>query len=78
MKGAILNFNCITLQRYYWQLQVVTKTIDLKSLDKVDDVVIWEWIHQVLLKLGNSGMSSDESDVDKNMDMNLYYIKSLP
>jgi hypothetical protein len=66
------------LQRYYRRLRVVTKTIDLKSLDGADDVVIWEWIHQVLLKLGDGGMSSDESDIDKNTDMNLYHIKSLP
>ena len=66
------------MQRYYRRLRVVTKTVDLKMLDGADDLIIWEWIHKVLLKLGEGGMSSDESEVDKNTEMNVYHVKTLP
>src|ERR1700722_7543818 len=42
-----------------------------------DDVPVYEWLQDVVTRLGNDGMSSDESDVDE-WGRTVYAVKQLP
>jgi hypothetical protein len=43
---------------------VVNTMIQLKGDEGAEDVPLWEWLHEVLERLGADGMSSEESAVE--------------
>jgi hypothetical protein len=42
-----------------------------------DDTPVYQWLQDLVLRLGNDGMSSDESGVDEN-GTTVYLVKQLP
>ena len=53
-------------------------TINLKKEQGADDVRIWEWLLSLLEVLEEDGMSSEESDIDARMGMEVYHCKKMP
>jgi len=53
--------------------------IDLKKEDDdAEDVEIWGWLLGLLERLGEDGMSSEESDIDMQTGMEVYYTRRMP
>jgi len=46
--------------------------------DNAEGLEIWEYYLQLLEKLDEDGMSSDESDVDEHTSMHVYRVKRMP
>ena len=53
-------------------------TIELKKEQNLDDIGIWEWLLSLLEVLGEDGMSLEESDIDMQTEMEVYYCKKMP
>ena len=47
------------------------------ATDKGEHLRIWKWLRQVIQGLGHDGMSSEESDVEDDMDT-ILRVKTLP
>jgi len=52
--------------------------IDLKKEDDAEDVEIWGWLLGLLERLGEDGMSSEESNIDMRTGMEVYYTRRMP
>ena len=52
--------------------------IQLKHEEGAADVSAWQWMEQVLRHLGEDGMSSDESDVEGELNMTVFQVKMMP
>jgi len=51
--------------------------IDVKLETCATDVSIWQWLQEVTERLGEDGMSSDESDTDQRTGFPIYRVKHL-
>jgi len=51
--------------------------IDVKLETCATDVSIWQWLREVTERLGEDGMSSDESDTDQRTGLPIYRVKHL-
>ena len=52
--------------------------IQLKHEEGAADVSAWQWMEQVLRHLGEDGMSSDESDVEGELNTTVFRVKTMP
>ena len=51
--------------------------IELKKEDDAKDLSVWQWLLDLLGHLGEDGMSSEESDIDAQTGMEVYYVKKM-
>ncbi|KAI6023376.1 hypothetical protein EDC04DRAFT_2606768 [Pisolithus marmoratus] len=63
--------------KYYRQLAVVEYLVKLKMEENEDDVDTWKWLKDLLARLGEHGMSSEESGVENDVEIVLH-VKNLP
>ena len=45
-------------------MTTLERIIDIKVEEQASDEAVWRWLSMVVEKLGEDGMSSDESDTD--------------
>ena len=65
------------LQRFRRRLTTLERIIDIKTEERANDETIWRWLHTVVEKLGEDGMSSDESDTDSRTGLLIYRVKNM-
>ena len=53
------------------------RIIDIKVEEQANDEAVWRWLHTVVEKLGEDGMSSDESDTDARTGLPIYRVKNM-
>jgi len=53
------------------------RIIDIKVEEQANDEAVWRWLHTVVGKLGEGGMSSDESDTDTRTGLPIYRVKNM-
>jgi len=58
-------------------LTTVNRLIELKEEEAANDLPVWRWLKTVLTKLGEDGMSSDESDTDQRTGLPIYQVKNM-
>jgi len=58
-------------------LNTLDRVIDVKLEEGTTDVPIWQWLRELVEKLGEDGMSSDESDTDQWTGLPTYRVKHL-
>jgi len=58
-------------------LNIVNRLIEIKEEEESNDLPIWHWLHTVITKLGEDGMSSDESDTDERTGLPIYRVKNM-
>jgi hypothetical protein len=51
--------------------------VQLKREEGATDVAAWKWMEQLLQYLGEDGMSSDESDVEGELDTTVFRVKTM-
>ncbi|KAF8229327.1 hypothetical protein L208DRAFT_1286891, partial [Tricholoma matsutake] len=54
------------------------RMIQLKHEEGATDVSTWQWMEWLLRHLGKDGMSSDESDIEGELDMTVFHVKMMP
>ena len=52
--------------------------IQLKREEGATDVSAWQWMEQLLRHLGEDGMSSDESDIEGELNTTVFRVKTMP
>ncbi|KAF8226419.1 hypothetical protein L208DRAFT_1301931, partial [Tricholoma matsutake] len=68
-----------TLQeRYNQHLTTVQWMIQLKCEEGVTDISAWQWMEWLLRHLGKDRMSSDESDIEGELNMTVFRVKTMP
>jgi len=58
-------------------LNTLDRVIDVKLEEGATDVPIWRWLRELVEKLGEDGMSSDESDTYQRTGLPTYRVKHL-
>ncbi len=58
-------------------MTTLQRTIDIKLEECATDAPIWQWLREVIEKLGEDGMSSDESDTDKRTGLPIYHVTNM-
>jgi len=53
------------------------RIIDIKVEEQAHDEAVWRWLYTVVEKLGEDGMSSDESDTDGRTGLLIYCVKNM-
>lgn len=64
-------------QTFERRMDTVERAIRRKKRHRDADLWTWEWLKELLINLGEQGMSSDESDVD-NQGRAYFCVKKLP
>ncbi|KAG1892291.1 hypothetical protein F4604DRAFT_1532281, partial [Suillus subluteus] len=59
------------------QTKVLHHIIELKKDEVDEDLPTWQWLQQLIEMLGDDGMSSEESDVENNVETVLQ-VKNMP
>ena len=57
--------------------EIVKHMIGLKMEDDAQDMGAWKWLLDLLDHLGEDGMSSEESDINTQTGIEVYYIKEM-
>jgi hypothetical protein len=57
--------------------KVLHHIIELKEDEVEEDLPTWQWLQQLIEMLGDDGMSSEESDVENDVEMVLQ-VKNMP
>ena len=52
--------------------------IQLKHEEGATDVSAWQWMEWLLRHLSEDGMSSDESDIEGELDTTVFRVKTMP
>ena len=65
------------LKKYDWCLMIAQGIAEMKEAAEENDANIWRWLVDVLERLGENGMSSDESGVENEIET-IYHIKMMP
>ena len=58
-------------------MTTLQRTIDIKLEECATDAPIWQWLCDVIEKLGEDGMSSDESDTDERTGLPIYRVTNM-
>jgi hypothetical protein len=58
-------------------MTILERIIDIKVEEQASDEAIWRWLSTVVEKLGEDGMSSDESDTDTRTGLPIYCVKNM-
>ena len=58
-------------------MTTVNRLIELKEEEAANDLPVWRWLKTVLTRLGEDGMSSDESDTDQRTGLPIYQVKNM-
>ncbi|KAF8221025.1 hypothetical protein L208DRAFT_1330472, partial [Tricholoma matsutake] len=49
-----------------------------RAVEGVTDISAWQWMERLLRHLGKDGMSSDESDIEGELDTTVFCVKMMP
>jgi hypothetical protein len=55
-------------QKYTHRATILQKVIELKKEDEDDDLPAWQWLQKLIKTLGDDGMSSEESDIENDVE----------
>lgn len=58
----------ILSQKYLRRLTVLNNLVKLKTDNKEEDLSAWQWLRQLVKTLGDCGMSSEESDLENDIE----------
>jgi hypothetical protein len=58
-------------------MTTLERIIDIKVEEQASDEAVWRWLSTVVEKLGEDGMSSDESDTDTRTGLPIYRVKNM-
>ncbi|KAG2739433.1 hypothetical protein P692DRAFT_20755900 [Suillus brevipes Sb2] len=54
--------------KYTRRATILQKVIELKKEDEDDDLPAWQWLQKLIKTLGDDGMSSEESDIENDVE----------
>ena len=58
-------------------MTTLERIIEIKVEEQASDEAVWRWLSTVVEKLGEDGMSSDESDTDTRTGLPIYRVKNM-
>ncbi|KAG2108813.1 hypothetical protein DEU56DRAFT_920450 [Suillus clintonianus] len=56
------------MYKYLRRAKVLEQVIELKKDGEDDDLPAWQWLQKLVKTLGDGGMSSEESDIENDVE----------